>query len=259
MHNEKKTTTKAMSPRRCCIDGCKSASNLPGFSDVRFHAFPANVVVRKVWIENCRIVSSRSVTKSDVICSKHFVESDFQPIKNGKRLLKNGSVPTVFSWSDVKTLSDVLAEASELDTIPEVPTTDNSVDETAKSTTSTKPMKKANTRNKSLIADTLKRRSASAEEQSINDVNTKAVKCVTRKSLDSATNNAAEKASIKDSAVGKSPSKRFDAATFVSGAKVEVQDLNGSWHNACVVEVDQNEQEVLINFEKNVKAKGPTA
>lgn len=234
---------------------------------MRFHAFPSNVVVRKVWIENCRIPSSRSVTKSDVICSRHFVESDFQPVKNGKRLLKNGSVPTVFSWSDVKTLSDVLTAASEAEEKLEASTAESVADtsalnETIKTPANVKPAsKKSNTRSKAVSAvstdESLKKRSASAEEQSTSDANAKTPKPVVRKSLDSATPNTPEKTPALN--VGKSPAKRYDvAATFVPGTKVEVQDVSGSWHNASVVEVDQTEQEVLINFEKSAKASGPT-
>ncbi|KAG4066483.1 hypothetical protein HA402_007119 [Bradysia odoriphaga] len=44
---------------------------------------------------------------------------------------------------------------------------------------------------------------------------------------------------------------------FSPGARIEAQDFNGAWHTAKVVEVDGDEKEVLINFEKNSKSKAP--
>ncbi|XP_031623524.1 PHD finger protein 20-like [Contarinia nasturtii] len=50
--------------------------------------------------------------------------------------------------------------------------------------------------------------------------------------------------------------KKDTAMQFTPGTKIEAQDLTGGWHNASVIEVDQGEQEVLIKFAKNMRAKG---
>lgn len=243
-----------MGQRRCCITDCKSNSSLPEFSDVKFHAFPTNEIVRNIWLKNCHIEQNRSITKSNVVCSRHFLESDYQVPKNGRRLLNSNAVPTVFSWGNEKSFTDHLAEAQQPS-----PTLDSTANESTEkvpieTTPVIKQSKKMMSRSQANSAAE-KQRSASAEEQTPNDSNAKANKA--RKSLDSATTS--DKPFTKDSPM-KSPSKKFEiAAQFAPGVKVEVQDLSGNWHNAKVAEVDQGEQEVLINFEKNVKAKGPTA
>lgn len=42
---------------------------------------------------------------------------------------------------------------------------------------------------------------------------------------------------------------------FSPGTRIEAQDFNEVWHTAKVMEVDSDEKEVLINFEKNTKSK----
>lgn len=244
-----------MGQRRCCIAECKSTSNLPEFSEVKFHAFPTNEIVRNIWLKNCHIEQNRSITKSNVVCSRHFLETDYQAPKNGRRLLNTNAAPTVFSWGNEKSFSEHLADAQQSSPTTLDTSTKESADKVPSDTTPVaKPSKKMMSRSQANSAAE-KQRSASAEEQTPTDANTKTNKA--RKSLDSAT--PADKLDAKDSPM-KSPSKKFEiAAQFAPGAKVEVQDLSGNWHNARVAEVDQGEQEVLINFDKNVKAKGPTA
>lgn len=208
-----------------------------------------------MWLKNCHIEQNRSITKSNVVCSKHFLETDYQVPKNGRRLLNTNAVPTIFNWGNEKSFSDHVSDQSSPTT--ETSTKENA-DKTTKTPSDTTPVTKTN---KKMISRSQaqsaaeKQRSASAEEQTSSEGNTKMSKA--RKSLDSAT--ASETPTGKANVL-KSPAKKFDMAMqLVPGAKVEVQDLSGSWHNASVVEVDQGEQEVLINFEKNVKTKGPTA
>lgn len=244
-----------MGQRRCCITDCKSASHLPECSELKFHAFPTNDIVRNMWLKNCHIEQNRSITKSNVVCSRHFLESDYQPPKNGRRLLNSNAVPTIFNWGNEKSFADHMEEAQQSSPILETSENlDASVKMPSESAPGARPPKKMMSRSQANNAAE-KQRSASAEEQTSKDANAKVNK--ERKSLDSV--SISEKPAGKDNAI-KSPVKKFDIAMQLTpGAKVEVQDLSGSWHNASVVEVDQGEQEVLINFEKNVKAKGPTA
>lgn len=246
-----------MGQRRCCVIDCKSASHLPEHSDVKFHAFPTNDIARNIWLKNCHIEKTRSITKSNVVCSRHFLESDYQIPKNGRRLLSLNAVPTIFAWGNEKSYAEHMADAQQSSPTLDTSTKGGGTDKTAKTTSDSTPVgksKKMISRSQANSAAE-KQRSASAEEQSTSDSNKKVNKA--RKSLDSAT--SPEKSTGKDNMI-KSPSKKFDIAMQLTpGAKVEVQDLSGNWHNASVAEVDQGEQEVLINFEKNVKAKGPSA
>lgn len=242
-----------MGQRKCCVIDCDSASHL--HSDVRFHAFPTNNIARRMWLKNCRIELNRSITKSNVVCSRHFLESDYQAPKNGRKLLNTSAVPTIFAWGNEKSFAEHSADAEESSATPEKSTkeaTDETPSETTPVAKAVKPKKMVSRSQANSAAE--KQRSASAEEQTTSDSNSKVSKA--RKSLESGT--PAKSAPGKD--IVKSPTKRFDIAiNLVQGAKVEVQDVGGTWHNASVMEVDLGEQEVLINFDKNVKAKGPTA
>lgn len=252
-----------MGQRKCCVNECKSASHLDEYKDVRFHAFPTNELVRNMWLKNCHIEQNRSITKSNVICSRHFIESvDYQVPKNGRRLLNTNAVPTIFEWGNEKSFSEYMADAQDTESTLETSTKDNAVDKAAKAPPSDTTTPVAKTSKKMISRSQAnsaaeKQRSASAEEQQTPNETNEKDNNKGRKSLDSIA--SPEKPITKENVV-KSPSKKFDIAMqLVPGAKVEVQDLGGSWHNASVAEVDQGEQEVLINFEKNVKAKGPTA
>lgn len=238
-----------MGQRRCCVTDCKSSSQLPECSEMRFHAIPTNDVVRNMWLANCHIEQNRSITKSNVVCSGHFLETDYQAPKNGRRLLNPNAVPTIFAWGNEKSFADHMLDVQ---SSPTLDVSARTVDETAiktpgDGTPTAKPAKKMISRSQAAE----KQRSASAEDQVPNESNTKVNKA--RKSLDSVSN--VEKSAGKE-ILPKSPGKKFDmAAQLLPGAKVEVQDLGGNWHNANVAEVDQGEQEVLITFEKNAKAK----
>ncbi|XP_037943102.1 uncharacterized protein LOC119675955 [Teleopsis dalmanni] len=49
--------------------------------------------------------------------------------------------------------------------------------------------------------------------------------------------------------------QRVVTENFVSGARIEAQDFDGNWHTARVVEVDNDDREVLIKFERTGKIK----
>lgn len=265
-----------MGQRRCCIPDCPSQSNLPEHSHVTFHSFPTNVVLRDVWIKNCRIQETRSLTKSVVVCSRHFLDADdFQAPRNGKRMLKTGAAPTQFSWGTELSYEQYLLAQHEKEKAAAAHTDNNDTtitatnanesiqtptESTSHSTKIAQSAKKSSSRLRAAIeeAENSKPRSASADEQSSAAIEN-SEKSAVRKSLDSIANATPAKSANKPIEI-KSPLKRLDSAsTLASGAKVEVLDLNGTWHAARVVEVDQTEQEVFISFEKSAKTKGPTA
>lgn len=240
-----------MSPRRCVVEGCKSVAGQHQHQGVKFHTFPANDDVRKVWLENCRLPANKSISKSTLVCSRHFRRADFQTLKNSKHLLKTGAVPTIFPWGNLPHQDLKGTPKSSSDSSTDAPSS-------ASTAVSAKiaPSRKTASRSKPAgnVDASTKQRSASAEEK--NSVNkSKADKAIARKSLDSVTSGAAKAENASpNAAVSEKGSELM--SSLVSGAKLEAQDLTGSWHHANVVEVDHGEQEVLINFEKN-KSKGP--
>lgn len=249
-----------MSPRRCAVDGCKSISGQQQHQGVKFHTFPINLATRKIWTDNCRIAKSRNITKSVLVCSRHFRRADFLPLKNNKHFLKNGAVPTIFPWGNLP-----YHEIGNANAATKIKNTESRVDkehvDSKTGSSSSETTKKQSVRQKSLsnVDANVKHRSASAEEKN-NENRSLADKLNTRKSLDSATVSAknAEKVSQSNEATKPAGGTSTELiASLVSGAKLEAQDFSGSWHNANVVEVDHGEQEVLINFEKTLESKGP--
>lgn len=249
-----------MSPRRCAVEGCKSISGQQQHQGVKFHTFPINSATRKIWTENCRIAKGRNITKSVLVCSRHFRRADFMPLKNNKHFLKNGAVPTIFSWGNLP-----YHEIGNSTTATKPKNTESRADKEAADTkavsSSSDTTKKQSVRQKSLgnVDASVKHRSASAEEKN-NENRSLADKLNTRKSLDSATVAAKNEEKVSQNNETTKPAGGSSTeliASLVSGAKLEAQDFSGSWHNANVVEVDHGEQEVLINFEKTAESKGP--
>ncbi|KAH6926076.1 hypothetical protein HPB50_013813 [Hyalomma asiaticum] len=83
--------------RYCCVPMCTSSARKkdPGVS---FHEIPADLELRRQWI---KVISRKdwepnSTSNYSVVCSKHFVASDFK--ENSKiRQLKKGVVPSMFA------------------------------------------------------------------------------------------------------------------------------------------------------------------
>lgn len=266
-----------MSPRRCIIDGCNALSIATEFPGVTFHTIPLNAEQRKKWLIHCRLPETINITKSVVVCSQHFLPIDFQA-KSVKTFLRAGAVPTIFPWgtlpyeelpsSPATIVATANTEAGDTSTDPVNASNDVSISSTAPSGTSLNPpansqkstetpstTKKYSTRGKSLgnISKThMKTNSASGREQ----LTAKTEKPLARKSVGS---TVVARNRQPNEGIIKSPQKRVDfGAKFQAGDKVEAQDFSGVWHSAKIVEVDQAEMEVLINFEKTADSKGPT-
>lgn len=243
-----------MGPRKCTVDGCKSVAGRQQHRGVTFHTFPNNPTTRQNWMVNCRFADSKNITKSVLICSRHFRRVDFQPLKNNKYLLKPGAEPTIFPWTQAASsaaavaLSDASSTSSRVGTIA-------AAGEQAVQSSST-PVAKVFTEFtmsaedrivNQILVDAIKselkspmKRSASADVVSLEPKPK-----VLRKSLDS----AMFKSSALAAAAAIDPT-----AFFRQGAKIEAQDFNEVWHPANVVEVDQDDREVLIHFETtNIK------
>ncbi|KAL3854921.1 hypothetical protein ACJMK2_028654 [Sinanodonta woodiana] len=93
--------------KRCIVGGCSNTKR----EGVSLHSFPTNPVSRNQWIKQIR-TTRRDWTEptsdrrdSQVVCSDHFKEDDFDPafklkhsfgIRSSRRLLPN-AVPCMFS------------------------------------------------------------------------------------------------------------------------------------------------------------------
>lgn len=88
-------------PCHCCVPQCSTR----GYRDsdgakVSFYSFPSDKDLKKKWIHAIRRDEGTSfqVTKTTVVCSRHFREDDVKKTLAGKHVLKAGIIPSVFAW-----------------------------------------------------------------------------------------------------------------------------------------------------------------
>lgn len=228
--------------RRCCIAGCNSTSRLPEHHGVTYHSFPLDAMVRALWIRHTRIPSEKNITKSVLVCSRHFRRADFQPQRSGKYLLKQRVFPTVFPWGKVEQ-SQVEADQEEL-----AKAAINSVGTAAAAAALGSVAAVEESSDESATKATVEATVAQimAEAAELNAVNVK-----------HESSDANLDASQNSNQLSSTPAAvKFEPVTnFNPGARLEAQDFDGIWHSARVVEVDNDDREVLIKFERTGKNK----
>ncbi|XP_056313980.1 uncharacterized protein LOC130229290 [Danio aesculapii] len=84
----------------CCVPGCVSYQRREDDKMLSFHRFPSDPKVRSVWIAKIKrdIGPHFQITDNTRVCSKHFTQDCIVLSLTGLRRLKQGSVPTVFTW-----------------------------------------------------------------------------------------------------------------------------------------------------------------
>ncbi len=91
----------------CCAFGCNNSDKSRQQHGLSFHRFPKDLTVRKQWVHALRLQSlPANFDKTGRVCSAHFTASDFQRdlkaellCESSRRKLKEGAVPSVFSFS----------------------------------------------------------------------------------------------------------------------------------------------------------------
>ena len=72
---------------RCAMYGCNSTNNLKNPSKLNFFRFPKDARICDLWVEATKR-SDKFNTQTAKICSKHFLESDYDPSVRTTQLLK---------------------------------------------------------------------------------------------------------------------------------------------------------------------------
>lgn len=267
--------------RRCCVAECPSTSRLLEHHGVTYHSFPMDAVIRAIWIKNSRISLDRQITKSVLVCSRHFRRLDFNTIRNGKYLLKPRVFPTVFPWGKMEP-AEIEADHRALQqaTVDGVATNG-----TANSSTSEDVIKAtvdqivaqilAETAERNAAAAEAAAAAASAEEESQTNTDADAAKkapidnesthsagsksnaplaVVAHDSTETANENITSTTSASPS-TGTSP-KYGSPTNMTIGARLEALSVDSAWLPARIVEVNEAEQTLLIRFERNSKLKG---
>uniref|UniRef100_A0A336LWK1 CSON006578 protein n=1 Tax=Culicoides sonorensis TaxID=179676 RepID=A0A336LWK1_CULSO len=348
-----------MGSKKCCVPSCDSNSSKPEDAETTFHKFPQRLEFRKNWITAMKstIDATLQPSSSNLICSRHFRTSDWQEIKGGKLMLKQGIIPSVFSWNidkipkeelskpEITGNSNVSVKETNEESKDEKSDEKKEVKEETKPVEDKKPSRKSLRRSKLSLTPTTSGKIAKIKEKTevekaptevkeekepkVEEKETEKekepveVKKTPEKKVDdkkpevkkekSETSTKEEtksstkfsiklpfkskkdkkrvkdirkphrsiltsskrvqkrKAGIKTGLKSKlkTPTKSSSSTTnttpkkpatnssinFTIGTKLEAQDFEGGWHEACIVEVDSDEGEALIHFIKNEKLK----
>ncbi|XP_050306838.1 PHD finger protein 20 isoform X3 [Anthonomus grandis grandis] len=245
--------------RKCSVQNCGSDSTKREHAGVTYHKVPLHTDIRPKWISLCRIPEEENTSKVLYVCSRHFLRADFCNFKGKKYMLRQGVLPSVFPWDKSK-LHAIKAEV----------TIKKEVEVAPKKGQKTKSVPKQ--RKKKLLGN------AAEVSQPAADVKVE-IKQETEDAPDGGPSAPINetlldtlKHEIKSEVAEESDSKQeisvpqtdpFDqhqmsqntpAATPISfniGSRIEVLDNNSVWQPAKVNEVDYEESEVLIHFEKS--------
>ncbi|KAH8414147.1 hypothetical protein KR222_009207 [Zaprionus bogoriensis] len=270
--------------RRCCVAECPSTSRLLEHHGVTYHSFPIDAVIRAIWIKNSRISLDRQITKSVLVCSRHFRRLDFNTIRNGKYLLKPRVFPTVFPWgkmepAEIEADHRALQQATVEGVAANGTTNSSTSEDVIKATVDqivAQIMAETAERNAAAAAAAAAAAKAEAEEAQGNSEADATKKAAVDKESTSATNSdentpsvaqpeatggSSEGATEVVAASAASPSSvtspKYGAPTNMTiGARLEALSVDSAWLPARIVEVNEAEQTLLIRFERNSKLKG---
>ena len=82
--------------RHCCVPLCTCSSKYNKI--VSFHSFPVDAAVRAEWKQKIRR-DDFMPTKHTRVCSRHFKKTDIDVTVSGRRRVKKGAIPVLFSWN----------------------------------------------------------------------------------------------------------------------------------------------------------------
>ncbi|XP_047542298.1 zinc-responsive transcriptional regulator ZAP1-like isoform X1 [Vanessa atalanta] len=94
----------------CCVDGCNDTKD-----DVTYFKFPNSRTLRRRWLD--AFTPSEKVTIDSVVCSRHFLEGQYELVR-GKKRLKAKVVPSVFIEDQPKSPKTVANDAEQNEDIP---------------------------------------------------------------------------------------------------------------------------------------------
>lgn len=236
--------------RKCNVESCLSDSMRPEDTGVTFHKVPMHPDIRPKWMSLCKIPDDKKDVKVIYICSRHFLRADFCNFKGKKYMLKQGVLPSVFPWSKAKP-DNKKSEGKKV--LPPK----NVGSAVAASTTSPEPtVTDTDTTNvdstlinkESEVGENLKE---SAENiQNLLEIKHEIIETAPNDGLKLNENTFSSQAQSTIEQKVKTVQTSFGALHFSINARIEVLDFNEVWLPARVVEIDYEENEVLIHFEK---------
>ncbi|KAJ8979551.1 hypothetical protein NQ317_017700 [Molorchus minor] len=214
--------------RKCSVKDCLSDSNRSEDMGVTFHKVPMHPDVRPKWISLCRIPEDKKLVKIIYVCSRHFLRADFCNFKGKKYMLRQGVLPSVFPWdkskleamkAEASVKKEVSAEECDLEKVKKEESGDSSGDD--------------NVEIKTEFEEDIKSEVIEGE----NKIEAEKIKVEPKEKLDE----------FEKSKLAQVSSASMN---FAINSRIEALDFNNEWYPAKIVEVDYEENEVLIHFEK---------
>jgi PHD finger protein 20 len=253
-----------MGTRKCIVENCQSCSQRSEDQGVSFHKFPQNCETSQIWLAQCRLKALPTAPNNPYVCSRHFRKADFLENKIGKFMLRMRAIPTIFSWGVTpytgkmpgggpvakKKTHMQFALKPKMKKKRPAPVKES----TASVSTDVKPVV-AKLEEKS----TSEQEGKSSEDQAVGpkEKKTKRKGEKKQKAVKPTTSDAGETSKIdSDLATIEVPVIKTMPINFIPGYRIEAQDFNGAWHSATIMEVDSEEREALIQFDKSTKSKG---
>ncbi|XP_060517511.1 PHD finger protein 20 [Cylas formicarius] len=220
--------------RKCSVESCSSDSNRAEDTGVTFHKVPLHNDLRPKWISLCRIPEDKKSVKVIYVCSRHFLRADFCHFKGKKYMLKHGVLPSVFPWDKSK-LEALKAEAA----VKKETNVDKKKPKKGKNSHSKGQKVESNIEIETKLnekvdgSDFVVKEEATEESEEVKDFD---------EQLKIAQTSAAK---TEEANIGSS-----SHINFTINSRIEVLDNNSFWYPAKITEVDYEENEVLIHFEK---------
>ncbi|XP_053665138.1 uncharacterized protein LOC128714287 [Anopheles marshallii] len=282
-----------MGIRKCIVPQCTSTSARAEDRGVTYHKIPYLDDMQRLWITACHLPDDYIATKASNVCSRHFRKADFQEFKGKKYVLKFGVVPTIFDWTIAKSTGDDATagkstpKASKAKDDPakgqkaekleeEVPHETGDKDENivlkedskvtalmkkeqSQKVATTTPAKKKSPSSSKRPSSSKKAPPTPAKQARIEPVASSHKKQTPKKAAAESKQPAASDmqlpASDEPESGGGVTEKVID---FTPGTKIEAQDFSGTWHAVKLLEVDTEDREVLVQFDKTDKIKSTT-
>uniref|UniRef100_A0A182WC62 MBD domain-containing protein n=1 Tax=Anopheles minimus TaxID=112268 RepID=A0A182WC62_9DIPT len=281
-----------MGIRKCIVPDCPSTSARLADRGVTYHKIPYLEDMKRLWIAACHLPDDYFATKGSNVCSRHFRKADFQEFKGKKYVLKFGVVPTIFDWTIAKPSGDNATAKSTPKASKgkddaaktqkgekfkeEVPHEVGDMDDNivlkedikvAALLKKEETQKAAATSSKRKSIPSSSKRSSSSKKSSTTPAKQARVEPVassakkqtpkkgTSESKQSVSSETEVAAADEPEPGGGSSEKAID---FTPGTKIEAQDFSGTWHAAKLLEVDTEDREVLVQFDKTDKIKSTT-
>lgn len=235
--------------RKCNVLHCLSDSRRIEDQGVTFHKMPTHSDLRPKWLSLCKIPEDRRNVKVIYVCSRHFLRADFCNFKGTKYMLKQGALPSVFPWTANQQKS---TEAGATDNSPGGSTGEFDVMGTPQETTD---KNNSQTKQEGEIIDESSgddNNKIKSDNQNIVSIENEPVNIsMNEKSFELKEEIFASKDQNKTEQQPVNVLQNDnESISFVPGTRIEANDFHDKWYPAKIIEVDYDEKEVFIHFEK---------